>query len=847
MVTVISSFPARQSGVLSAIAGVLAAAIGSAALAQTPVAGPPLDAAAAPLHGSCARRAARVIADKTVAPLARQGRWIGEIERGRRASFGVVLEAVAPERPFAEAFAALLDYAASAEAAGRYRDAATAADAVRRRYLALVHLLEAVLPVSEFERDSAGETAELLSAAERFLDEALADARTFRAALTERRLTAGVDYADEGTVRSALDEARTEYQQCVLAGTLAAGAGRAPEDTGGDAARCTLAVSGEARAQALPDVFRPSGLLAGGCDSALGAAPQIVAQAEALLAQRRQVRAAAGAAARPPAAWPERGPLREQVLSPAEMRAWLGRVYASEMFCHRDAASVYRAAMTPFIDAAEAVARATLDRELEARAARTRVELERRLAGLDRVLESAANIDDALAANGVRGVQNAGTSLTNLTGGARNHRDAFERALAALDPAALAAERARRLDAIADEYGAERRRLAEWHARFDWPPEPGEHPFVAGDSAAVDLEFPYGVQHPDRALRNGVTGAVTAANAHLNACRAVNAAVAALVHPAPASGVCDAWPPRDRFLQWGFVRAVERATVERCSVDLGALDTRLGLVPAPQDGAALERQAALAARVAAATPPPDLAGALGRVDALTSQFNDRLSEVERRLAAIRDKLAAQRDDRLAAVTAPSGDGTATDARSPPGDRADPASEPFDMDAKCRARETEQRAAMSNVLGQTVFVRYDEEAALQRWAQRPRPDGRIGSSDPCQVVYCSVGTRTYEECAAQHAASLARELEERQRVETRQRIDRNSQWILDNLLPGSWAATDRFYNRTQGDTWLERTADRAVTLACTMYSMTPGKWLRDLSIGYGCDARLRSGGGSAGTQ
>src|SRR5690606_12103278 len=182
--------------------------------------------------------------------------------------------------------------------------------------------------------------------------------------------------------------------------------------------------------------------------------------------------------------------------------------------------------------------------------------------------------------------------------------------------------------------------------------------------------------------------------------------------------------------------AVERATVERCSVDLGALDTRLGLVPAPQDGAALERQAALAARVAAATPPPDLAGALGRVDALTSQFNDRLSEVERRLAAIRDKLAAQRDDRLAAVTAPSGDGTATDARSPPGDRADPASEPFDMDAKCRARETEQRAAMSNVLGQTVFVRYDEEAALQRWAQRPRPDGRIGSSDPCQVVYCS---------------------------------------------------------------------------------------------------------------
>src|SRR5690606_34217258 len=161
-------------------------------------------------------------------------------------------------------------------------------------------------------------SAELLRAGERLLAEALDDARTFRAALAERRLAAGVDYADENSVRGALDEARGAYQQCVLAGTLTpADARPAAAEAAAAAARCVLTVGGEQRAAALPDVFRPSGLFAAECAAALGAAPQVVAQTEALIAQRLQGRAAAAAAAasRPPAALPERGPLTGQVLS----------------------------------------------------------------------------------------------------------------------------------------------------------------------------------------------------------------------------------------------------------------------------------------------------------------------------------------------------------------------------------------------------------------------------------------------------------------------------------------------------------------------------------------------------
>src|SRR5690606_4107199 len=183
-------------------------------------------------------------------------------------------------------------------------------------------------------------------AGERLLADATDEARSRRAAFVERRLTSGVDYADEGIVRAALDESRAEYQQCVLAGTLAAADTRdATPDAVGEAGRCMRAVSGEARPTALPDVFRPSGLLARECRAVLGAAPQIVAQAEALLAQRREARAAAAAAAStPPARPPEHGPLRDQVLSPRELRAWLGRTYTAERYCHREAGSAYRAA-----------------------------------------------------------------------------------------------------------------------------------------------------------------------------------------------------------------------------------------------------------------------------------------------------------------------------------------------------------------------------------------------------------------------------------------------------------------------------------------------------------------------
>src|SRR5690606_37808877 len=271
-VTVTLPPAARKPRPLAVIAGALAIALGAVASAQTPAEIAPLADEASALHGTCARRAARVLGDLIAAPLARQGRWIAEIERGRRSSFRVVQDAVAPGRPLAETFVALLDYADSPDAVRRYGDAA---DAVRERYLALVYLLEAALPVLAFEQDSAGTAAELLRAGERLLADATDEARSRRAAFVERRLTSGVDYADEGIVRAALDESRATYQQCVLAGTLAAADTRdAAPDAVGEAGRCMLAVSGEPRPTALSDVFRPSGLLARECRAVLGAAPQ---------------------------------------------------------------------------------------------------------------------------------------------------------------------------------------------------------------------------------------------------------------------------------------------------------------------------------------------------------------------------------------------------------------------------------------------------------------------------------------------------------------------------------------------------------------------------------------------
>jgi len=831
-------------------AGLIALGCAAAAGAQTPGESPLLAADRAALHGACARDAARALADALAAPLARQGRWSSHVERARRASFRAVRDAVAPGRPPAETFVALLDYAESAEAAQRHDGATAAATAVRERYLALVYLLDAVLPVLAFEAGTA-DVAELLAAADRLLADAAAEARGLRSEAGVGQLTRGVDYVDEGTLRTALDGARGEYQQCVLAGTLAAGDGGQRDPAAvGEATRCMLAVSGEPRPTALADLFRPSGLLAAECPAVLAAAPAIVSQTETLLEQRRQSRAAslAPAGARP-ATPPEQGPLANQILSPRELGAWLGRTYTAEMYCHREAATVYRTAFAPFIDAAEAVAIAALDRELESRAARTRTELERRLESLDRVLTSAVNIDETLATHGVRGVSDARASLRNLTAGAVNQRDAFERALAALDPAALAAERTRRVAEIAAHYRDERRRLDEWRSRFDLPPDPREHPAVAGRASPLELDFPYGVQHPDRALRNGVQGAANAANAQLNACRAANAGAVALVRPAPSTGVCDTWPPRDRFLQWGFVRAAERATAERCSVDLTALGAPLGLEPAPHDEAELARLAALAAATARATPAPDLPGALARIDALTADFNDRLGEVDRRLAAIRAKLDAGSGERLAAVAPP--DAEAEPASAEIEEPADARSEPLagrgrTMDEICREREAELRATRSPVLGDTVFVRYDEAVVLQRWSEVPRPDGRPHTvGDPCQVVYCPAGTQTYEECLAHTAATIAKEQEAVRRAQQRRENDRLANWFLTYVLPDPRAAADRFYN-AQGDTWYERLGDRAVTLTCTMLSLAPPARLTveavtgALMVDEVCDFRLEGG-------
>src|SRR5690606_28454948 len=124
--------------------------------------------------------------------------------------------------------------------------------------------------------------------------------------------------------------------------------------------------------------------------------------------------------------------------------------------------------------------------------------------------------------------------------------------------------------------------------------------------------------------------------------------------------------------------------------------------------AELARLEVLAARTAAAAPAPDLPAALARIDGLTADFNERLGEVEQRFAAIRAKLEAGDAERLAAVAPPQGEKAPAPAPGPTGDPGVDALEPLDMDAMCRAREAEQRAALPGVLGQTVFVRYDED-------------------------------------------------------------------------------------------------------------------------------------------
>lgn len=118
----------------------------------------------------------------------------------------------------------------------------------------------------------------------------------------------------------------------------------------------------------------------------------------------------------------------------------------------------------------------------------------------------------------------------------------------------------------------------------------------------------------------------------------------------------------------------------------------------------------------------------------------------------------------------------------------------------------------------AFVRYDAEAYWNERQGKPRPDGRPGNiGDECQVLHCPAEIQTYEACVAYTHAENTRYEEQRRRAEQRENWRRNAEWLLDNPLSDARASADRFYN-PQGDGWLDRTLDRAVTLSCTMYSL-----------------------------
>ena len=604
---------------------------------------------------------------------------------------------------------------------------------------------------------------------DRVLSDALADAAARRSEFAARRLARGVDFIDASSLRMAVDAALTRLRGC-------ASGGSGP-------------VAGE---MPLP---------------ASGATGRVWATG--------------------------REALNAQVLAPAQVEAWLGRVYAAEMYCHREGATIYQAAILPFIDAAESVALMRLEQDLESRALRTRGELERRLGRLDNVLRSAVAIDDALTEHGVRGVSSAGTSLRNLEGGARSQREGFERALEALDSSSLEAERERLIAETRDHYARERAALEAWRMRFDPPPDITAHPTL--DPDGVPLDFPYGPQTRDRALQNGVLGAANAAQNHLNACRAVNARAAALVAAGPVEGGCSVWPPRDRFAQWGFIRVVERETVDRCNVDLALLDAPVRVIPPAPERIALERLAARAAEVAAAARPASLASVLADIAGLTSDFNERLGSVESRFASIREKLATGAAERLDPITPPPQADEVTPAPNEVADDAETAAPvPVNRHEMCLARERERRAAMAAGLDVTVFVRYDEDAYLGQWAGRPRPDGRTGSVDACQEVTCPASVTRYEDCIHYDQAERKADLDALAAAQARQRADEVSNLIL-GWVPGAHASMQRFYHQPEGDTWLDRTADRATTLACTISSLA-------VPVRRGVSRLLAAGGG-----
>lgn len=682
------------------------------------------------LHAECAALAANSLADTLGPALARQAPQAIQLELESRVAFGLLRERRAPGRGSVAnpvgTFLSLYRLDEDPAEQARLDAAGAAADTARARYLALGTALE-LLRGWSFAAGVEADPA-LLAALDVLLPQALADGARVRAAGRHAGPVQGHDTLEASALQAMLGLARSRYQACALAGTAGLGGGaglpQAPEIPS-----CVVFVEVPAT---VAEVFTAPALLGPRCLAELAPGPlrAQVAQTVAIRAQGFEARLLRPPPTQP--ALPNGGPLRDQVLTPDEIRLLFGRGYAIDTHCHARAASFYRQAMEPFLDAARQHAADALERQHVAQAQRSAAEISRLLRTLERNLASAVPLQEALVAG--KRVNDAATSLRNLSSHARNTRDRLQGVIDTLDPPVLAVALAHAQAGEATRYEEQRRVLADWEARQSRVEAPDQHPPfrhdpVRGRDPAYAL--PFTIQVPDRYLRQQVTAVDNATHAYLSSCWRKNLPALGLGPVPPQVGQCQPMQARGRFGQWNFLRLVEHEVAARCSVNSEVLHGPLELATPPPP--ALLEQFEQKARADAVPQGPRLADALAEVERRRAEANELLARLEALFADIHAQLQQPRTERLAELVAPTPretDGESTPA-PPPGVEPEMQS----IEDVCAQRQAEARARDAAVGGMNRSYIYYDESALRAMHLGVRPDFRSNTTDSCLQFDC----------------------------------------------------------------------------------------------------------------
>ncbi len=705
------------------------------------------------VHQACARLAADDLADAIGSVLARQGRWIAQAERESRLAFGVLRARYSPGRgsvsdPFG-VYMALFQQADPAIAAA-YAEAGELARVTEDRHVALVIGLDFLLRGWPFGADAAADR-ELFEVLDRLLEEVQADVERHRGALHGMGLTRGHHFIDRGGLQAARATTRNRYQSCVNERL----AGRSPGPGLAQAATVpACGVFAEAPAT-LGEVFGVSHLLGQRCLAEL-AQPALRDQLAQLLAIRERGAAVyPGGPPRTPLPALNQGPLRGQVLSPGQVSLLLGRAFAVDTHCHARTARLYEQVMGEFLVAAERHAANGLEREYVARVQRATASLDRPTRAFDSNRSSAMQLDAALGAG--RRVDNAATSLRNLTGHARASRDRVQQAIEALDADGLERALERDLAALQAAYRDQRAMLAAWAERHERTETQAEHPAFRQDPVrgrSADYRLPYDVQVQDRYLRGQVQAAANLANTHLSACWQAHQPTIGLSDWPPQAGGCDAMQQLRRpFGEWEFLRTVEHVVADRCSARLEVLDGPLDLVDPPWPAADIARLADKARQDASVTGPR-LAGALAEFERLITEANAVLGELNALFAEIQRKLDQRQSERLAMLeraTVPAGDVEPAPAIP----EAAPPERLQSLEEICAERQAQARAR-DEIIGVRTYIFHDESVLRAQRAGGVRADFRAGTTDSCLVYQCPAvlaDQRGLEGCIAYQQSQL----------------------------------------------------------------------------------------------